>query len=221
MKYSFILLTATFLFFTSCNKNSGNSDLYKDIKLSENPCDYITKQMILCHFGISKSKLELKDVKTQSNTDKSQCGYYWEKSTTDKAQVGDNHSTTSRNHIKIGNFRKYNDKVTASRDFKRNYWISSNENITEKGSNSKGRSHSILDQSANKMYNELQKDYNTDFKLTEVYGIGDQAFYDHLNKSLDVRFGTFSFSIFIETEFDTETNILIAKKLVREVWGKL
>lgn len=221
MKYSLFLLTAAFLFLTSCNKNSESSNFYKNVDLSANPCSYITKQMILCHFGVSTSKLELKNVNTQSDNNKSQCGYFWEKSDVEETQSGNNHSASTSNHIKIGNFRKYNDEIAAVRDFKRNYWISSNEHTTERNSDMNSRNHSILDESFRTMHDGLQREYNTDFKLTEVFGVGDQAFYDHLNKSLDVRFGTFSFSVFIETEYDTETNILIAKKLAREVWEKL
>ncbi|PWH85302.1 hypothetical protein [Brumimicrobium oceani] len=221
MKYSLFFITVTFLFLSSCNKNSDNNRYYKDVDLSENPCEYLTKQMVLSHFGISTSKLELKNVYPQSSNDISQCGYFWEKSQDAEHKISNKKSEFANNHIKLGSFRKYKNEIAAERDFQRNYWISSNEDLKASTTDSGTGSYSTENPNASSMHYGVQGNYNSDFKLTEVFGIGDQAFYDHLNKSLDVRFGTISFSIFIETEYDTETNILIAKKLAKEVWEKL
>lgn len=218
MKLVLIILTSSFLFFTSCNKNGqdGRSKFSKDIDLSIDPCNYISKEMIVCHFGGSSSNLELID---DSNPNKisSACGYMWKKSDQDEIQVHRskillasaskganveserisdfNQFNSPNNRVKIGSFTSYDDDKSAIRDFK--YAQIASTQREHKIENSNGSN------------------------ILEINGVGDQAFYNRVNKSLNVRFGTISFSVIVDTEFDTETNILIAKKLANEVWNKL
>ncbi len=225
MKYFILLFTVTVLSLTSCNKSGEDSRFSKNVNLPISPCDYITKQMIVSHFGVSKSKLELEGISNSSSNKDPQCGYYWKNennASNSLIQSGHLGSESPISHIKIGNFRKYEDIHSAKRDFKKPYWVSSsgerNQQLTYLVDD---KNHDWLEEKYHKLNNDLSGEFIRDIKLKEVYGVGDQAFYDEENKSLDVRFGTFSFSIFIETEFDTETNILIAKKLANEVWEKL
>jgi len=78
-----------------------------------------------------------------------------------------------------------------------------------------------LSENSKKTGKKLTGGIASSLKFTKVDGIGDQAFYDHLDKSLDVRFGTIAFSLTISTEEGLEKDIEVPKKLVKEVWDKL
>ena len=228
MKNLILIITVIVLSFTSCNKsnNSDNSQFSKSISKSISPCDYIDKQMIVCHFGMSKTKLKFQDLNNESNSIAIQCGYSWKKSNNNDGnhvrKTFHTNQKSKNNYIKIGNFRTYADIISAASDFKKIYWVTSNENVKMAGiALNNNESYDALNEKLNNSIDDFQGRSKSGLRLTEVNGVGDQAFYDHLNKSLDVRFGTLSFSVFIETEMDTETNILIAKKLALEVWEKL
>jgi len=225
MKNLILIITVIVLSFTSCNKsnNSDNSQFSKSISKSISPCDYIDKQMIVCHFGMSNTKLKFQDLNNESSNITAQCGYSWKKSNiNDAGNTFQTNRKSKNNHIKIGNFRTYDDIISAASDFKKTYWVTSNENVKKGGiALNNEESRDVLNEKLKNLSDNFQVTSKGGLKLTEVYGVGDQAFYDHQNKSLDVRFGTLSFSVFIETEMDTETNILIAKKLALEVWEKL
>jgi hypothetical protein len=237
MNHLLVIISLSVFFLSSCNKNldDGSSSFSKSIDLSIDPCDYISKQMIVCHFGLSSANLELTNDSNHASTF-SQCGYSWGKTNHGEIQANQTYIMTAyasegtnsnddnikelersdlthlelpSNHVIIGRFIKYNDYESAVIDFKTAHKSPSEEEFNKTPNTiseiSDGLSH------------------ETDRRpiFTEVEGAGDLAFYDHKSKSLDVCYGTLSFSIFIETEFDIETNILIAKKLANEVWNKL
>jgi RNA polymerase sigma factor (sigma-70 family) len=121
-----------------------------------NPCDYITREMIVCHFGGSSAELELIDDYYQVQNPCSQCGYLWKKTNYEEirndrtnvmmayASIGtfNNHKNEKEekssdlsqlespsNHIKIGHFRKYDDYKSAIRDFKNTHSVPSKEEL--------------------------------------------------------------------------------------------
>lgn len=233
-----LFLVATFLL-SSCNKNGeGDNPSYsKSIDFPINPCSYINRKMIVCHFGISSSLLDFTEESNQPNNSYSQCGFTWKKSNYEEIQgnrtevmqamaikgSGGNDSklshlnelSSSNNYIKVGHFKKYESNKSAKRDF-----YNSHRDLTKEEFLNFNRELE-KQESVKQRKGDLSDDTVNTLAFTEVEGVGDQAFYNHALKSLDVRFGKLSFSVFIETEFETETDILIAKKLAYEVWKKL
>jgi hypothetical protein len=124
--------------------------------------------------------------------------------------------------IMIGNFEQYEDLQKALDRFTQLHKVPSKEDMAalNKEIDKKFKEEGIEDNSK-KVGKELVGGIAGGLKFTEIGGIAGQAYFDHLDRSLDVRFGTFTFSVVIDSELDFDENIEIAKKIAQEVWDKL
>lgn len=255
MKHLAHALLLMLIFCVSCNsvdldemveeKQKRSNDYHsKDITLPLNPCDYISRSMILSRFKVTSEELELKEENVYINTNNnySKCGYTWKKSNYEELQnrlseamldyatqrevkKGMNNEMefskinqleSPNNSVQIGYFKEYKNSNQAKKDFENAHKVPSAKEIKmvyrefdKKSIQSKRIGHALSSDLVNNM------------KFTRVDKVGDAAFYDHLNQSLNVRFGTISFSVFIESESGFDTNIQLAKELALEVWNKL
>ncbi|WP_107039033.1 hypothetical protein [Brumimicrobium mesophilum] len=238
MKYSLIFIIASLFILSSCDKNGSidDSTYVKEMDFPINPMEHIHRSMIVCHFGVSSAKLDYVEEIITNDNSLSVCGFEWEKTNHDEIQ--DHRSKmmmayaingTSRedglskkvdvfdlkklksanNYLKIGLFREYANFKSAKSDFYNSHQVSSNIEIN--------KSADIQVESAGLTIVNSGESR----KFTAIEGIGNQAYYNHNLKSLDVLFGNISFSVFIDSEFDIETDILIAKKIAYEVWKGL
>lgn len=245
--FATLLLTSCRLDKNSALDHKGNvvtTQFTKEITLPENLCGLITIDMIMAHFEVQKNELDLED-------DFSQCGYSWKKANFEElreqqintvfsitqngseisSEEDDKFNTTMSdviisespyNTIQVGNFEKHDNLQEAVNRFTMLHRVPTKEEM-------------------NRLYNEMKKQIakehlnneaiDTDrvlalgvpknMKFEKIDGIGDQAFYDYLDKSLDVRYGKISFKVYIDSEKDIDTNIKIAKELAEAVWEKL
>lgn len=215
-----------------------------DKELPENLCGLITVEMITAKFDVQKLDLDLED-------DYSKCGYSWKKDDFEKLRnqqidavfeyakqesglTSEKENSTRLtkaisiespyNTIQVGDFKKYKNLQEAVDQFTKYHQVPDKEEM-------------------NRLYNEMKKQIvkeNTENSLNSddiqekleftsartldfktIDGIGDQAFYDYLDKSLDVRYGIISFKIYLDSEKEFEAGIEIAKELANAVWDKL
>ncbi|WP_107039034.1 hypothetical protein [Brumimicrobium mesophilum] len=126
------------------------------------------------------------------------------------------------NLVKGGHIIEYENIVRAVNDFNNSHKVPSEADLKllQKEIDKKSKEEE-LDEKAIEIGRKLTSGIADNLKFTKVDGIGDAAYIDHLAKSLDVRFGTFSFAITMDTELDLVANIKIAKKIANEVLGKL
>lgn len=246
-----VLASIPFFFTSCANEggeNDGSSSVNtsKTIDLPINTCDYITKEMVLSRFDVKSEDLELKDDNNEKSSSYSQCGYIWKKANYDEllairtdmmmayAMKGVNKNTeevkmsdiikleSPNNMLKIGHFKTYDDVKSAVTRFDNSHRVPTKKDMEKlhQEIDKSGEEHG-LDEKSKKMGKKLTSGIGSSLKFTEVDGIGDKAYFDHLDKSLDVRFGKHTFSVFIDTENDFDTNIKMAKEIAQEVWDKL
>ena len=227
----------------------SSSKFSKRIDLPINTCDFITKEMVLSHFDVKTGELDLKDNNDKKSSTYSRCGYQWKKSNYEEIQkkkfeIIRNYSSAGKkadggnekkaglsdlmnlespnSKLLIGDFKDFENNEEASKAFKRSHHVPSKEDVKKlhKEIDKKGEEEG-LDEESKELGKNLTGSIASNLKFTEINGVGDEAYYDHLDKSLDVRFGTLTFSVYIDSENDFKTNMEIAKKIAKEVWEKL
>lgn len=233
----------------SSSDKATSSSFSKNIDLDQDICKLITKEMVVSYFDVQKEELELKDDINKSNNAYSSCGYAWKKENYEELKekrtdmmmayamkgVKKNDDNTKEvtmsdimkldsplSLIKIEKLKKYEELDKAVRSFENSHKVPTKKDMKKlhKEIDKKGDQEG-LDEKSKDMGKKLTGGIASNLKFTKVDGIGDQAFFDHLDKSLDVRFGLYTFSLIIDTELSLETNIDIAKKIAQEVWDKL
>lgn len=242
MKSTILITLLSLLLLFSCRREinkskaeSGNGKFYKntaEIELPENMCGLISVEEITSHFEVQKVDLDVED-------DNSKCGYSWKKSNfeklreqqiktiynfakdesglkLDEERISNTtlsdivESKSPYNTVQVGDFTKYNNLPKAIDYFTRIHKTPTKEEI-------KRLKRKIEKEHPNGKVFEI----NRKMKFKKITGIGDQAYYNYSDMSLDIRFGILSFRIYIDSEKDLKTNIQIAKKLAKSVWKKL
>lgn len=255
MKRFTYLLPFVGLIFYSCNSNDntavdkdGNSvisEYTEDIDLPENPCEFLTEEMVTSNFDVKEAdELKLNDKNKEGYSIRETCFYTWKKENYDelkdkrsklmmsamvggedgkKASMSDVLKVESPvNKLGVGRFRKYDDMQDALTQFTNLHRTPTKKDMENLNKEiDKAAEKEGLNRDSKKAGKDLTKGIGSNLKFTKVDGIGDQAFYDHLDKRMDVRFGNFSFSILISTEKGLEKDIEIAKKLAQKVWDQL
>lgn len=259
MKHYALLIASISLLFSSCGSGGttavdkdGNivaSSYTKKVDLPVNPCEYITRKMVIAHFDVTEEDLELDENFSKINNSSAVCGYKWRKSNHEeleeiqrnvmldyamqgvtkregsegKIKISDLTKLESPNSIvQIGMFEQYDKMQTAVDRFIQLHRVPTKEDMAvlnkeiDKEFKKKG-----LDEKSKNMGKGLSGGIASSMKFTEITGVGDQAFFDHLNKSLDVRFGTLTFKVIIDSELSFDENVEIAIKIAKEVWDKL
>lgn len=226
------------------NGNVTTTKYTLDITLPNNLCGLISVDMIISHFDVQRIDLDLED-------DYSKCGYSWKKPNFDELRErqintvfeyakkesrmssdneGDSSSTLSDaiktespyNTIQVGNFKKYQSLQDAVDRFTMFHRVPTDEEVNRLHEEMKKQ----IDKE-NKNIGTLKAENNftigisRKLKFKTIDGVGDQAFYDYLDRSLDVRYGLISFKVYLDSEKDLETNIEIAKELADAIWEKL
>lgn len=256
MKRLIYILPVAILLFYSCNSgektavdkegNTVSSKFVKNVDLPENPCVFITKEMVTSNYDVKADKLELDDNSSGEYSKYDDCSYSWKKKNYEELQnkrldIMMNANTATRkkgvketsmgdlmkmepssNRVGVGHFVKYDNLQDALNQFTNLHHVPTKEEMEKlhkemkKEADKKG-----LSEDSKKTGKKLTTGIGSNLKFTKVDGIGDQAFYSHLDRSLDVRFGTISFSILISTEEGLDKDIDVAKKLAKEVWNQL
>lgn len=246
-----ILASTTFFFTScnneGGNENSNSSAKYsKTIDLPLNTCDYINEETVLSRFDVKREELEFKDDNNEKSSSYSKCGYLWKKTNYEElsakrremlmayamkgvkknnieVKMSDVMKLESpSNMLKVGHFKEYDNEKSAVSRFDNSHQVPTKKDIKKLHDEiDKQGSESGLDEKSKDMGKKLTSGIGGSLKFTEVNGIGDKAYFDHLDKSLDVRFGKYSFSVFIDTENDFDTNIEMAKEIAQEVWDNL
>ncbi len=226
------------------NGHSTTTQYTLDKTLPENLCGLITVEMIMDNFDVQKLDLDLED-------DYSKCGYSWKKNNFEQLRdqqieaVFDyakrESGLTSKkgadtelskvvniespyNTVQVGNFKKYKNLQEAVDQFTKYHQVPDKEEMNRlynemKKQIAKENAKNGLD--ANEIEEKLKFTYAKTLDFQTIDGVGDQAFYDYLDKSLDVRYGIISFKVYLDSEKDFETSIEIAKDLANAVWDKL
>lgn len=250
----YILPAIGFLFF-SCNSgentavdkdgNTVTSEFGKDYKLPENPCDFLSEEMVTSNYNVTADKLKLKDKNGEGYSRHETCFYTWEKKNFEEltakrsevmmsammggrdgkkpASTGDVLKTEDPvNRLGVGRFRKYDNAEAAKTQFINLHRVPTKKDMAKLDEEfKKAADKEGLSEDSKEAGTKLTEGIGSNLSFTEVFGIGDQAFYDHLDKRLDIRFGTLSFSIIISTEDGFDRDMEVAKELAHEVWLKL
>lgn len=254
-RFAYIMFSSALLFSCGSKENTavdkeGNtviSIFSKKIDLPLNPCDYISREMVMAHFDVAESKLELDEDFTDPTSAYAKCGFKWKKSNYD--ELSKIHQDAMMNYmmhgiekkegpkpklsdltrlespygtILVGNFKQYDDMQKALNGFSQSHHVPTKEEMAALNKEiDKQFAEKGMDDNAKKIGKSLTGGIAGGLKFTKIDGIGDQAFFDHLNRSLDVRFGTFTFKVYFDSELSFEENIEIAKKIAQAVWDKL
>lgn len=247
----YLLMFSVFLSCDVQNGNTNKSANVLTSQAMELPneiCDLISREMISSHFMVNNDIVKLIDETDEMNTMTSKCGFQWKKSNFEqiqdkrieklkayshayaRAMEEEGESTiyklsqfeSAYNTVQIGDFQKFKNERVAINYFENTHKILTAEELNQVNQviNDKMDDSEITEQQR-EVGNELTKSIARNMEFTPIYGIGDQAFYDHLDRSLDVRYGTIAFSVYIDTEYGFETNIRIAKEIAQEVWESL
>lgn len=257
MKHSIIIIILTSLLLISCDAkentavdkfgNTVKSSFSKKITLPLNPCDYITRSMIMAHLDVDEASLELDEDYLEPESAYAKCGYKWKKS--DYDELSKIHQDVMMEHmmhkiqknkgpqpkmsditklespfgtVKVGNFKQYKNLQQALDRFTQAHTVPSKEDMATLNKEiDKKLKEEGFTESSQKAGKELVGGIAGGLKFTKIDGIADQAYFDHLDRSLDVRYGTFAFKVVIDTELSFDENIAIAKKIAQEVWDKL
>lgn len=257
MKRFIYILSATSLILCACNsgkqsnkegnkEEASTSQFSKSITLPDDPCKFITKEMVTSNYNVTADQLEETGNDMDGYSQYETCTYSWKKKKYDslqnkqidmamsaamgskkkggkKASIGDMMSVESPyNTLGVGKFRQYDDVKSAIFQFKNLHHIPSKEDMEKlKKEFDKEAAKKGLNEDQKKMGHGLSKGIHSNLKFSKVEGIGDEAYYDYLDKSLDVRFGKVTFSLIISTEDGYKKDIEVAKKLVKKVWSQL
>lgn len=216
----------------------------EDKDLPDEVCGLLTKELIANYFDIDEGELEFEDKYVGTNYH--QCGFKWEKSNFEELKDSQRKafkmfiksSTTSLENnelnelslsdvlmmespyafVQVGQFNKFKSVIEAETVFSTLYDKPNGEEVLllNKAFFSKEFNLENLEIDHYR-FNKLIEE----FKFKEIKGVGDQAYYDMINKSVNVRFGTLTFRVYIDSEFDISTNIEIGKSIALAVWEKL
>lgn len=219
------------------------SQFTKEVILPDDPCKLITVDMVTAYFNVQQLGLDFED-------NYSKCGYSWKKSNFEELrelQINaifnyakkESESTSTEdnsnemlsdaieivspyNTVQVGNFIRYKSLQDAIDRFTLLHKVPTKEEMDrlrremKKQVSKENLKEEALDID---IYSALKLSKNLKFK--KIDGVGDQAYYDFFDKSLDVRYGIISFKLYIDSEKELETNIEIAKELADIIWKKL
>lgn len=247
MRYIILILSLLGLLLTACSdKNNTESSedskvAIKEVAIPEDICGIITKKTIFYYFNIDESaiELELKEEISKSNAQYSKCGYEWKKhnyeelnkiytdyliQSTMSGEV--NISEISKlespsNTVQIGAFRIAKNLDEAKTDFKNQHRIPTEEDMEVLRKEIDKNEEGNLSSEEKSIGKKLSENIASNLKFTPVEGIGDEAFYSHLDKSLDIRYDKMSFKVYIDTYLTMDENIEIAKKIAQEFLDSL
>lgn len=220
------------------NTETESKNIPKDV------CDLLAKDLILRYFDVHGSQLELEE--KYAGTNYHQCGFKWEKPNFEELKDRQREALDILMHdvaayddkdytwelsisdvlmmespyafVQVGQFTKFKNVKEAESVFSILYDKPDGDEILRLNNaiftKEFGLENLDIDQSNFKSLIE-------EFKFKKIKGIGDQAYYDMINKSINVRFGTLAFRVYIDSEFDISTNIEIGKSIALHVWEKL
>ncbi|HLV41222.1 MAG TPA: hypothetical protein VKY37_02995 [Brumimicrobium sp.] len=219
----------------------------KKITMPLHPCEHISREMLVNLFDVEESELELNEDFLDPESYYAKCGYRWKKPNFEELE--EKHRNAMMDYmmkgvskkegaktslsdvmklespygsVSIGHFKQYDKMKSAVNQFTQLHRVPTKDDMAHLNKEiDKEFDEKKLDENSKKLGKELSGGIASNMKFTEIDGIGDQAFFDHLDKSLDVRFGTFSFKVYIDSSQDFDSNVEIAKKIAQEVWDKL
>lgn len=248
MRYSIFGLCILASFLISCggdtpsSSSEGKSGVVKakNASIPDNICGLVTKEMIFGWFDVDEAELEAEEDLSSYSPEYSKCGYTWKKENyeeltqkymeymmagaaggkVDIAEVARLESPS--NSILVGGFKEYESAESAKSRFKDLHRVPTREDLEK-------LKQEFDEEAEAENLNETQKEIGTELgggiaatmKFTPVAGIGEEAFYSELDKSLDVRYGAITFKVYVDTELGHEENIVIAKEIAGTVLEKL
>lgn len=241
MRLTYTLLCLGMLLHTSCsndNSNTGDSAKTKSVKITvpEDICSLINMEMIQHYFDVVETDLEMV-LDLENYEEYATCGYKWEKSNFEelkelrlekmmamsfqkegegKASVSDILELESPySLVYVGKFKTYKDAKNAKDRFVQSHKVPTKEDMEHLKKEINKSEELTEDQK--EMGNDFSGEIGSNLEFKKIVGVGDIAFYDYLNKSVDVLLSDISFSVLIDSEKPLEENIDIAKNIAVEV----
>lgn len=248
MRYSIFGLCILASFLISCGgdassaSSEGKSGAVKarNVSIPDDICGLVTKEMIFGWFDVDEAELEAEVDLSSYSPEYSKCGYTWKKEnyeeltekymeymmagvTGGKVDIAEAARLESpSNSILVGGFKKYESAESAKSSFKNLHRVPSKEDLEKlKQEFDKKAETENLNERQKEIGTELGGGIAAAMKFTPVSGVGEEAFYSELDKSLDVRYGAITFKVYVDTELGHEENIVIAKEIAGTVLEKL
>lgn len=244
-RQNLLLLFSIFLYITlgacSFDKRISDNQSASDVGSEKNMEEFslqwyktISRSRVVTYFGVDEENIEL--VEKPNSFGFKDFGFMWKKSNyeelkdqkinailTHKSKDSATEQVNGSNEIYnvvseyespfgevlVKNFRKYKDIKEAKQQFSLIH------------QNSKSNIDRALNYSklTDKKAFEIPRDKYS--KLTEIPGVGDEAYFDSSTHSLDIRYKDIAFMISIDSELDPSLNLEIAKEMAREILNEL
>ncbi|PKR79745.1 hypothetical protein CW751_13550 [Brumimicrobium salinarum] len=227
--------------------NKVTTTYTKKVNLPVNPCDYISRETVTSYFDVKSTDLELNEDFTDPHSKYAKCGFKWKKNNFEelskvhqdammsymmksakkdqgpKPKLSDITKLESPYaKLMVGEFKAYEDFQKAVKRFDLLHKVPSKNDIEALNKSiDEELDKQDLKAETKKQGKSVVGGIAESLKFTKVEGVGDRAYYDHLDRALNVRFGIYTFSVGIDSDLSFDENIEIAKKVALNVWNNL
>lgn len=214
-----------------------DSDKFQEMALE--PCTLLSLEMVVEKFKVSAEDIEKKDHVSKNGklSAYSYCKYLWKKPNFEEIQERivtkmieaakkrdtKNSIQTAMNmetpyfEVGVSNFKVYDSKEKATKYFSDANKVPEKKDLEKLNKAIDTVSDEKLSKEDKEMGNDLVGGIASKMKFEKVEGVGDLAFWDYLDKRLNVLYGNVQIGFHVYISDDKDENIKLAKELANEI----